>query len=813
MHKILPRLLVLPAALLVATPAVAQVGYGATTAASDSVVLVGEPDNLIEPGIVYVYRPSGGVWAEVRQLRASDASDADGFGRSLAIDENAGVMLIGADAADAAYLFATEGMRQIARLAVDGTAGSKFGSAVALGDGIAVIGAPAYADGRGAAWVFVRDGDAWNLLAMIEGDGTETAEGEEGEDGEEDGRPEAFGASVAVHGDWILVGAPGGTVDMFLRASFSRGQPDGSAYAFRYADGTVERAAKLVPQFGADKAAFGFSVTARDNMAIVGAPTADSFAGAAHVFLLADDTWSWSARLMPFDSRPGAMFGAAVGLAEGEAIIGAPGAGSGRLEGRVYSFSHNASGEWSGAAKLASPGLKWGSTYGASVAADGDTVVAGMPGDDYGAGSAIIMTRVADGWDRTRVLSDARGLAPITGSTIPCENGMAGIFECEGLDLVAFLPIQAMGGGRGVTANDLWGWSDSETGRDYVVQGLRDGTAFVDVTDPENPVFVGKLPKPDASPASLWRDVKIHQDHAFIVADASGPHGVQIFDLHKLREFNGTPMTFAEDAHYSNVNSTHNIFINEDTSFAYAVGNSAGGETCGGALHMINVEDPRNPVFAGCFQPMVQAGRGTGGTHDVQCVTYHGPDERYAGREICLSSDGRALNVGDVTDKRNPKLLANATYPNLAYTHQGWLDESHEYFYMNDEGDEVAGLVEGTRTLIWDVRDLEDPIMVGEYIADSPATDHNLYIVGDRMYQSNYRSGLHVFDISDRENIERIAYFDTVPWGDDAGMGNIVSGAIGSWSNYPFFESGIIAVGSGKEGLFILRLKDAAERP
>ena len=170
-----------------------------------------------------------------------------------------------------------------------------------------------------------------------------------------------------------------------------------------------------------------------------------------------------------------------------------------------------------------------------------------------------------------------------------------------------------------------------------------------------------------------------------------------------------------------------------------------------------------------------------------------------------MSAEGRAHNVGDVSEKRSPKCRANAAYAKLAYSQQAWLDESHEYFYMNDEGDEVAGLVEGTRTLIWDVREPEDPIMVGEYVADSPATDHNLYIVGDRMYQSNYRSGLHVFDISDRENIERIAYFDTVPWGDDAGMGDIVSGAIGSWSNYPFFESGVIVFTSMREGLFVVR--------
>jgi choice-of-anchor B domain-containing protein len=791
-----------------AAPASAQVGYGATTATTGSVVLIGEPGNLIEPGLVYVYRPEGGGWQEVRQLQASDGSVADGFGRSIAVDREANWAIIGADAANAAYIVDLSSFAEVARLAVDGAAGGKFGSAVALGSGLAVVGAPAAADGQGAAYVFRAGDNGWTLVAQISGDGVEVSS-----DDAETSRPEGFGASVAIAGDSILVGAPGGSVDMFLQAAFRGGAPNGAVYTFRVTGDDVVREDKISPPFNAAAATFGFSVAASGDSAIVGAPTTGNFAGAAHVLARAEDGWTWTGQLMPFDSRPGAMFGAAVTMGDRDAVVGSPGAGSGRLQGRLYAFRRNAAGEWAGATKLASAGLKWGSTYGASVSMADDVVVGGMPGDDYGAGSAVIMTRLADGWERSRVLSGSRGLPAITGNPIACEDGLAGMFECEGLDLVAFLPVDQMGGGRGVTTNDLWGWTDPETGRDYVIQGLRDGTAFVDVTVPEQPVYVGKLAKTDASPASLWRDVKVHQNHAFIVADASGPHGVQIFDLTKLREYSGTPMVFAEDAHYGNVHSTHNIFVNEDTSFAYAVGNSSGGETCGGALHMINVEDPRNPVFAGCFQPMVQAGRGASGTHDVQCVTYHGPDDRYEGHEICVSSDGRALNIGDVTDKRNPKLLANATYPNLAYTHQGWLDEEHEYFYMNDEGDEAAGLVEGTRTLIWDVRDLEDPIMVGEYVSDSPATDHNLYIVGDLMYQSNYRSGLHVFDISDRENIRRVAYFDTVPWGENDGMGNIVSGAIGSWSNYPYFESGIIAVGSGKEGLFILRLREDRSQP
>jgi len=152
-----------------------------------------------------------------------------------------------------------------------------------------------------------------------------------------------------------------------------------------------------------------------------------------------------------------------------------------------------------------------------------------------------------------------------------------------------------------------------------------------------------------------------------------------------------------------------------------------------------------------------------------------------------------------MTDKSAPLALSSASYPNVAYAHQGWLTEDHRYFYMNDEGDEPGGLVEGTRTLVWDVQDLDDPILVYEYIAETSATDHNLYIVGDRMYQSNYDAGFRVLDISQPERPVEIGYFDTSPYQGGA-----------SWSNYPYFESGLIAVTGTGDGLFIL--KDVSKR-
>ena len=187
------------------------------------------------------------------------------------------------------------------------------------------------------------------------------------------------------------------------------------------------------------------------------------------------------------------------------------------------------------------------------------------------------------------------------------------------------------------------------------------------------------------------------------------------------------------------------------------------------------------------------------------CIVYDGPDREYAGKELCFGSNENALSIADVSDKNNPVQISAADYPNVAYAHQGWITEDHKYFFMNDEGDESNSVragqpMAGTRTLIWDIQDLDDPIMVKEHFGNTFTIDHNLYIKGNLMYQSNYVSGLRILDISDPENPEEVGFLDTVPWSEEVEFD-------GSWSNYPFFESGTIVVSSGNEGVFFLKYR------
>ncbi len=343
-------------------------------------------------------------------------------------------------------------------------------------------------------------------------------------------------------------------------------------------------------------------------------------------------------------------------------------------------------------------------------------------------------------------------------------------------------------GASGIKAkkgNDIWGWTDPSTNREYAIMGLDSKTSFVDVTDPYNPVHLGDLKTRTTS--STWRDIKVYKNHAFIVSEAF-KHGMQVFDLTKLRLLNGSKvMKLDADVEYLRFGNAHNIAINEDTGFAYAVGSS----TCDGGLHIINIQNPINPQFVTCvgrgiYEVPRRPKDGAAYTHDVQCVVYKGPDSRYLGREICVASNEDTVNVVDVTDKSKPYQISVSSYGGVAYTHQGWLTEDQRYFLLGDELDEQKHGV-NTKTYIWDFSDLENIKHFATYTAPTKAIDHNMYVKGDYLYQANYTAGLRILSLKDIDQgiLTEVGYMNTMPDKDEA----IFEGV---WSTYPYFESGVV---------------------
>ena len=377
--------------------------------------------------------------------------------------------------------------------------------------------------------------------------------------------------------------------------------------------------------------------------------------------------------------------------------------------------------------------------------------------------------------------------APATPSSAftPCENGVAGEFPCNGYDLLGRIQHSTFSANKG---NDIWGWTDSTTGKEYALVGLDNGTAFVDINDTENLIYLGKLPT--ATTSSIWRDVKVYNDHAFIVSEATN-HGMQVFDLTRLRNVDNPPLTFSADARYTDIGNSHNVVINEAVGFAYPVG-TARNDAFGGGVHFVDVQNPTSPTGVG--------GYGTNGyTHDAQVVTYSGPDTDYAGREIFIGSNENQIAIVDITDKSNPIEISTLNYDQLGYTHQGWLTEDQRYFLLGDELDEI-NFGFNSKTLGFDFTDLDNPLLHTTYSGPTAAIDHNGYVKGNEFFLANYSAGIRVIDLSDIENgtISEIGFFDTFPADNGVGFD-------GAWSVYPYFESGKIIINDTDTGFFVIK--------
>ena len=373
-------------------------------------------------------------------------------------------------------------------------------------------------------------------------------------------------------------------------------------------------------------------------------------------------------------------------------------------------------------------------------------------------------------------------------SQAPCVGGFAGEYPCNNYDLLSNISVSTLANTSGnPEGSDVWGWTDPETGKEYAIAAMTNSTAFVDITDPINPVFLGRLNSNSGS--NYWRDVKIYGNYAFIVADNVGNHGMQVFDLTRLRDVT-SPETLSPNVVYNDVTSCHNIVINEASAVAYLVGcnNYSGGP------HFVDISDPLNPTSLGGYSL-------DGYTHDAQVITYNGPDTAYTGKEILVGSNENKVVILDVTDKSTIIKIAEFDYPQIGYTHQGWFTDDQRYFLLGDETDEQNFGI-NTRTLVFDFQDLDNPTQIDTYYGASNAIDHNGYVQGTDFFMASYRAGMRVLDISNiggtDNQLTEIGYFDTYPQNNGTAFN-------GAWSVYPYFASGNIIINDIERGLFVVR--------
>ena len=396
-----------------------------------------------------------------------------------------------------------------------------------------------------------------------------------------------------------------------------------------------------------------------------------------------------------------------------------------------------------------------------------------------------------------------------------CIDGFAKIpgtdyeYSCLNYDLMGRITLEEMDAEAG---NDCWGWTDSTTGREYAIMGVNNGTSFIDITDSTSPQYLGKLPTSTVD--SSWRDMKVYNDHVYIVSEA-GDHGLQVFNLANLRGLD-SEQVFSADYTDKSFGKAHNIAINEDSGYAYI----AGARTKG--IYAFNLSNPLAPKLE-------LEGSQFGYSHDAQIVNYKGPDQDHFGKEIYIGSNENKVDIVDVTDKSEPKLISTFLYDHQ-YTHQAWLTDDHKYALLGDELDEVDSNYElkadaKTRTVIIDLSDLEKPSLHHDYEAETKAIDHNGYVKGTEFFLASYTAGLRVLDILniDQKSISETGFFNTFinhndsglpnsttvksqdPDGDHSGKKGNSSAFNGAWSVYPFFKSENIIISDINSGLYIVK--------
>ena len=322
--------------------------------------------------------------------------------------------------------------------------------------------------------------------------------------------------------------------------------------------------------------------------------------------------------------------------------------------------------------------------------------------------------------------------------------------------------------------SSCWGYV-SPSGREYALYGMSTGTAFVDITDPVNPVIVGVI----AGPYSWWREMKVMGHYAYSVNETGS--GIQVIDMSQIDQ---GVVTWVKNKTQGGHATTHTLASNPDSGYIYL----CGANIANGGLVAVSTTNPSDPVIVGSWSGAY--------VHEAQVVSYtSGP---YAGKEIAfLFSSGR-VRIVDVTSKSNMHQISEGFYEGTRYSHQGWASGDRRWLYLDDEFDEIKGR-NRTTTHIFNIENIYAPTYVGFWQGPLAATDHNQYWHEGRLYQANYNSGLQVLDATDPINLERIAYFDTFPASDKAGFG-------GAWSCFPYYPSGSVIISDILSGLYTVRL-------
>ncbi len=320
----------------------------------------------------------------------------------------------------------------------------------------------------------------------------------------------------------------------------------------------------------------------------------------------------------------------------------------------------------------------------------------------------------------------------------------------------------------GAGGSDCWGWRHP-SGTEYAIMGIAKGVAFINT---ENMITEGFVEGPSEDPCSFfnWRDMMTWGNYCYVVSECTGTNsGIMVIDMSYLPDSVHLVGTFSVNG--SGGKTSHNLCVDSLKGFLYVQGSYFGSTS----VYIHDLTMPDNPTFIRAFGV-------SRGIHDIYAIN----DTVFVAEPAT-----RSFSIWDLTDKNTPTLLARIVIPYAGYVHNIWPTENREYVITTEE-------TFGKTVKIWDIRDLGNVTLVGEYLSNNGMA-HNAHVKGDKVYISHYESGVVVLDISDPANLKEIAKYDTYPNAEWEALYN------GTWGCYPFASNGQIYASNRDGRLWVLR--------
>lgn len=328
--------------------------------------------------------------------------------------------------------------------------------------------------------------------------------------------------------------------------------------------------------------------------------------------------------------------------------------------------------------------------------------------------------------------------------------------------------------------NDLTGYYDSISKKEYIIAGSTDSIYFLDVS---NPTQIKVCDVADGKAKNVVnRDYECYSHYAYCVSDNGNKGSLQVFDLQYLPD----SVHKVYDSDSMSVN-THSIFIDAKSKRLYLAINrlKLGGVV---ALDIMGLENPEHPIWIGRLEVPTYADGGPlfRNVHEV----YVRNDTAYCSVEY------QGLWIFDLRDLKKQRLINFIKeYPENGYNHSSMLDATGKNIVFTDE---IPG---GLAIKLFDISDFNAPKLVSLFRSNPKATAHNAYWIGNFAYVSYYHDGFYIFDLSDKSKPSIAGYYHTSAWPPSS-----YDGYKGCWGVYPYLPSGNIAVSDMGEGIFMLKV-------